>query len=51
MKGKPYWKIDQWLNGWDDDPDFFSPLFDAMAEELMANLEIEKVNKKLELRL
>ena len=47
MKGKPYWKIAEWSNGWDEDPDLFSPLFDRMAEELLENLEIEKVIRKL----
>lgn len=36
-------KIDQWLNGWDEDPDFDSPLFDLMWNELIENQKIEKV--------
>lgn len=47
MKEKPYWKITEWSNGWNNDPDFDSPLFDRMAKELLKNQEIEKVIKIL----
>ena len=36
-------KIDQWLNGWDEDPDFDSLLFDLMIDEVNENQKIEKV--------
>ena len=39
-------KIDQWLNGWDEDPDFDSPLFDLMWNELIENQKIEKVGNQ-----
>ena len=47
-KAKP-WKIEQWSNGWDEDPDFNSPLFDLMAEELLENEKIQKVIRALNL--
>ena len=42
-------KLEQWLNGWDEDPDFDSPLFDCMAKEMLENQKIEKVIRALNL--